>query len=59
MAGYANSGVAGYYGGGFNDSVNVATVDKFALPADTRTTLGTGLSSSRQSYGGFSDEGVF
>jgi len=59
MTGYCNSGVAGYFAGGFDDSVALSTVDKFELPSDTRTTLGTGLSSARFSYGGFSNEGAF
>jgi hypothetical protein len=42
----ANSAVAGYFGGGSTGSP-VTTVEKFAFPADTRSTLGTGLSSAR------------
>jgi len=41
----ANSGVAGYNGGGYA-SPRVTTVDKFAFPGDGRSTLGTGLSSA-------------
>jgi hypothetical protein len=51
----ANSGVAGYFGGG---TVNSAVVDKFAFPSDTRTTLGTGLSVGRSALGGMSDSTV-
>jgi hypothetical protein len=42
----ANSGVAGYVGGGYDGSSNVNTVDKFAFSDDGRTTLGTGLSTT-------------
>lgn len=42
--GFANSGTAGYVLGGFNGSSRIGTVDKFAFPADGRSTLGTGLS---------------
>jgi hypothetical protein len=37
----ANAGVAGYISGGST------TVDKFAFPGDTRTTLASGLSATR------------
>jgi hypothetical protein len=60
-AGMADSGVAGYVAGGStsgNDN-NVTTVDKFAFPADTRTTLGTGLSVARSRLGGMANEGAF
>jgi hypothetical protein len=61
VAGMADSGVAGYSAGGStsgNDN-NVTTVDKFAFPADTRTTLGTGLSVARSRLGGMANEGAF
>jgi len=44
-----NSTTAGYVAGGFT-SANVTTVDKFAFSDDSRTTLGTGLSTARR-YG--------
>jgi hypothetical protein len=51
--------VAGYVAGGRLANLdNVDTVDKFAFPADTRTTLATGLSSARRSVAGFANEGV-
>jgi hypothetical protein len=53
----ANALVAGYVGGG-NTTADVATVDKFAFPSDTRSTLGTGLSSSRDVLAGMSNSGV-
>lgn len=48
-AAMANSGVAGYQAiGDTTGGTNfVSTVDKFAFPGDTRTTLGTGLSGAR------------
>jgi hypothetical protein len=58
IAAMANSGIAGYVGGG-NNGVRVATVDKFAFPADTASTLGTGLSGVRDSLGAMANEGVF
>ena len=51
VGGMANSGTAGYFGGGYTASVYVSTVDKFAFSDDSRTTLGTGLSSARYSLG--------
>ena len=44
LAGMADSGTAGYFGGG---NTSGATVDKFAFSDDSRTTLGTGLSAAR------------
>lgn len=57
--GMANSGTAGYVGGG-NTSGGFASsiVDKFAFSNDSRTTLGTGLSSSKRYVGGASDNGI-
>jgi hypothetical protein len=57
LAGMADSGVAGYFGGGTDGDVR-ATVDKFAFPADTRTTLGTGLSGARHQVAGMANSGV-
>ena len=42
----ANSGVAGYFGGGF-DSGLIDGIDKITFPADTRTTLSAVLTSPR------------
>ena len=47
--------MAGYVAGGIT-SVNVDTVDKFAFTDDSRTTLGTGLSSARRSAAGFASD---
>jgi hypothetical protein len=55
--GVGNSGVAGYFGGGF-DTANRTIVDRFAFPSDTRTTLGTGLSSAKTGMAGFASTGV-
>jgi nitrogen regulatory protein PII-like uncharacterized protein len=60
LAAMSNSGVAGYFGGGL-DSVAIVVftkVDKFAFPADTKSTLGTGLSTARDTHGGLSNSGV-
>jgi hypothetical protein len=61
LAGMANSGVAGFAGGGSvtSNTDRRTTVDKFAFPADTRSTLGTGLSVSRSRLGGFANNGAF
>jgi hypothetical protein len=52
--GMSNSGVAGYVNSGFN-SVNV---DKIAFPADTRTTLATGMSLIRGGHRGMANVAV-
>ena len=53
----ANSGTAGYFGGG-NDGSSTATVDKFAFPDDSRTTLGTGLSAATYQLAGAANSGT-
>jgi hypothetical protein len=61
LGGMANAGVAGYIAGGRTDDAGVvrtATVNKFAFPSDTRSTLGTGLSVGRQGAAGMADSGV-
>jgi len=59
MTGFSNSGTAGYIAGGTNNSGSrVTTVDKFAFPAETRSTLGTGLATAKTVAAGFSDTGV-
>jgi hypothetical protein len=60
FGGFANVEVAGYAHGGYRESIdtNVGTVDKFAFPADTRTTLGTGLSGNRRTACGFANASV-
>jgi hypothetical protein len=50
----ANSGVAGYFGGGQTSTI----VDKYIIPADTRSTLGTGLSTGRNRTMGSAHSGV-
>ena len=55
VAAMANSGTAGYFGGG-NQSGTV--VDKFAFSDDSRSTLGTGLSSSRRAGAGMANSGT-
>ncbi len=56
----ANSGVAGYFGGGRGGDpvATLTTVDKLAFPADSKSTLGTGLSSARQMPTGLGNAGV-
>jgi len=52
--GLSNSGVAAY----FAPTGNSTTVDKIAFPADTRTTLATGLSIARNATGGMANVAV-
>jgi hypothetical protein len=60
IGGMANVAVAGYFGGGVdsNGSTWYTTVDKFAFPADTRSTLGTGLSVSMSNNRGCANSGT-
>jgi hypothetical protein len=60
LSAMANSGVAGYFaaGGIPTGPTTSSTVDKFAFPADTRTTLGTGLSGAFRFGAGMSNSGV-
>ena len=51
----ADSGTAGYFGGGYSFS---DTVDKFAFSDDSRTTLGTGLSAATSDLAGFANSGT-
>lgn len=57
LAGFVNSGVAGYFVGG-NDGARVTTIDKLTFPLDTKTTLGTGLSAANFRLGAWSNNGV-
>ena len=52
-AGFANSGVSGYYAGG-SGSV-LATVDELAFSDDSRTTLSTGLATATRYCAGFAN----
>jgi hypothetical protein len=52
----ANSGVAGYVGGGVAPAT--ATVEKFAFPSDTRSIVGTGLSIAKFNLAAMSSSGV-
>jgi hypothetical protein len=53
----ANSGTAGYIGGG-EAAAYVDTVDKFAFSDDSRTTLGTGLSAARMQLAAMANSGT-
>ena len=48
----------GYFGGGSTSGGRATTVDRFALPADTRTTLGTGLSAASEGLAGMANSGT-
>jgi len=56
LAGMANSGTAGYFGGG--DGSLLSTVDKIAFSDDSRSTLGTGLSAARRGLAGMANSGT-
>jgi hypothetical protein len=58
-AGSSAAGIAGYVGGGRTtfDGASVTTVDKFAFPSETRSTLGTGLSVATSAIGAFHSQG--
>lgn len=54
LTGLSDTGVAGYAAGGMTgttDATRVATVDKLSFTAETRSTLGTGLSAARSQGG--------
>jgi hypothetical protein len=53
----ADSGTAGYFGGGA-DATTYSTVDKFAFSDDSRTTLGTGLSTIRKDLAAMANSGT-
>jgi hypothetical protein len=57
QAGMAESGIAGYIGGGSAGGLDT-TVDKFAFSADSRTTLATGLSAGNMSMASFANSGT-
>ena len=54
----ANSGTAGYFGGGVYGVTKLDTVNKYAFSNDSRTTLGTGLSAVTQMLGAMANSGT-
>ena len=52
--GFANTGVAGYVGGG-QDGVKLTRIDKLAFPAETKTTLAAVLTNGTEAIAGFAD----
>lgn len=56
LPGFSDSGVAGYFLGGYDGNSPRDRVDKFAFPSDTRSTLS--LSGGGQGSGAFADSGV-
>ena len=58
LPGMANSGTAGYTGGGYAGGANTATVDKITFSNDSKSTLGTGLSIARRIGMGMANSGV-
>jgi hypothetical protein len=59
-AGGVSAILAGYFAGGATSEggTGSTTVDKFAFPSDTRTTLGTGLSTNTARTAGFANSNV-
>ena len=57
LAGMANSGTAGYFGGGF-DTVAISGIDKITFSADTKSTISATLSTARFAHAGFANCGV-
>ena len=55
VGGMADSGTAGYVGGG-SDSSTAATVDRFSFSNDARSTLSSGLSVARRWVCGVANE---
>ena len=54
-----NKGTAGYFAGGYTSSgLHLTTVEKFAFPGDTKTTLSTGLSAASAFSASFSDANI-
>jgi len=59
LAGMANSGTAGYFGGGRGGSNNhLSVIDKITFSADTKSTLSATLTPARYLLAGFADSGV-
>lgn len=58
LAGMANSGVAGYFGGGQDFAGRFATVDKITFPGDTKSTLGAVLTEGRRALAAMANDGV-
>jgi hypothetical protein len=58
--GFSNSGVAGYFAGGVQSGTStiISSVEKYTFPAETRSTLGTGMSGNRREIGGFENIAV-
>jgi len=58
--GFSNSGVAGYFAGGVEGGTStiLGSVEKYAFPSETRSTLGTGMSGNRREVGGFENIAV-
>jgi hypothetical protein len=56
FSGFANSGVAGYVGGGVAPATD--RIDKITFPADTKSTLSATLSSATQSMATYANSGT-
>ena len=55
LGGMADSGTAGYFGGGYSFS---DTVDKFAFSDDSRTTISATLTVARKQLAGMANSGT-
>ena len=59
MGCFADAGVAGYVGGGYDGSAYVTRVDKFAFPSNTKSTISDTLTTGSSNMGAFANCGVF
>jgi hypothetical protein len=57
-AGMANSGTAGYFGGGEDSGGKISGIDKIAFPADTKSTLAATLSTARFQLAAMANSGT-
>ena len=58
LAGMANYGIAGYFGGGYDGTSTYDNIDKITFPGDTKTTLSAVLTTTRSSLAGMANSGV-
>ena len=58
LAGMANSGVAGYFGGGNDFDGSVSLIDKITFSSDAKTTLAATISGGKSDLSGMANSGV-
>ena len=54
----ARTSVAGYFGGGNDSGGRISGIDRYAFPADTKTTLTATLTTATSSIEGMANSGV-